>query len=94
MRIKFDVAGIPVEFHRSWLTGRAMLRIDNSVVSLQNPFDPTTHISLSLTRVWQHQVQGHEVIIEKVRPLLFAGFRPHTYRVLVDGRIVAEQRGF
>ena len=28
------------------------------------------------------------------RPLWFAGFRPQTYRVFVDGQMVHEQQGF
>jgi hypothetical protein len=48
-------------------------------------------LSPSLTRTWTFTVgtRGrHAVVIEKKRPLLVAGARPHTYRVMVDGRCV------
>ena len=94
MRIQFDVADTPAEFRRDWFTGRVELRVAGQNISLQSALNPTTHFSLSLTEVWRHHVVGHEVVIEKVRPLLLAGLRPHAYRVLVDGQLVAEQRGY
>jgi hypothetical protein len=94
MRIPFDVDGAPVEFHRSWFTGRADLVVNGEVVPLQSALDPTTHVSLSLTQVWRHQIGKSEVVIEKTRPLLLAGFRPHTYRILVNEKVKAEQTGF
>ena len=46
-------------------------------------------LSLSTTKRYQFVVgmqERHEVVIEKRRPLLLAGFRPQTARVFVDGR--------
>jgi len=40
---------------------------------------------------WQDRAQGY---VEKERPLLFAGLRPQTYRVFVDGQLVHEQSGY
>jgi hypothetical protein len=58
------------------------------------PFNPQAmFFSFSLTRVWRHQVGEHEVEIEKVRPLLLAGFRPNKFTVRVDGQVVAQARG-
>jgi len=37
---------------------------------------------------------GHNVRIEKRRPLLFAAFRRHTYVVFVDGTVVDSRSGF
>ena len=57
----------------------------------------STHFSLSLTRTWAFTVGArgqHAVVIEKKRPLWVAGARPHTYRVIVDGRCVFEKSGF
>jgi hypothetical protein len=31
------------------------------------------------------------VIVEKERPLLMSAFRPHTYRVFVEGKLVPRQ---
>jgi hypothetical protein len=91
--IRFDVDGQPVEFRRSWFTGRAELRHMGEVILLQNPLNPETHVSLSLTRTWTHRIGNHEVLIEKTRPLLFSAFRASDYRILVDGAVVAQSRG-
>ena len=94
MLIQFDVDGEPLEFYRSWFTGRAELRVRGEVVPLQDALDPTTHFSLTLTRTWKHRLGEHEIVIEKLRPLVLAGFRPHEYRVIVDGTVLAQQRGY
>ena len=57
------------------------------------PLHPGTHFSFSLVQSWMRQIAGHEVLVERTRPLLFAGFRPQRLRVLVDGVQVAEQEG-
>jgi hypothetical protein len=38
--------------------------------------------------------EKHKVVLEKQRPLLFAGFRSQVYRVFVDDKLVHEQQGF
>lgn len=94
MIIRFTVGNAPVEFRRNWLTGRADLVVGDEAVALQSPYNPATHFSLSLTRTWRHNVAGHDVVIEKLRPLLLAGWRRQEYRVLVDGQVVAEAQGY
>jgi hypothetical protein len=92
--IRFDVAGEPVEFHRNWFSGHAELRMRGDVVLTRSAWDPATQFSLSLRKVMKYRLNGHEVTIEQVRPLFMAGVRPHDYRVLVDGAVVAEKRGY
>jgi hypothetical protein len=94
MQIEFTLDGAVAEFRRNCFTGRAELRIDGKVELLQNPLNPGTHFQLSLTKSWIRQYKGHEIAIEAIRPQLLAGFRPHTYRVLVDGAEVAERHGY
>jgi len=94
MRITIEVAGESVEFYRNWFTGSAKLRVAGAERALQDPLDPSTHFSWNLTRRLRCEVASHMVVIEKQRPVLFAGFRPQTFRILVDGKLVAEQRGY
>jgi hypothetical protein len=94
MQITVDVAGTPVEFTRNWFTGAVRLRVGGASHTLQSSLDPGTHFSFELIQRWHCQVASHAVTIEKQRPRLFAGFRPQTFRILVDGRLVAEQRGY
>jgi hypothetical protein len=88
------IAGKRVIFSRNWFTGRARLSVDGREVTLQNPWNPGTHYSLTLKRSWTGQVGDRTLLIEKIRPILLSGFRPHMYRVLVDGEVVAERRGY
>jgi len=94
MRIAIEVGGQPVEFQRNWFTGATSLRVAGARQQLQDPLDPSTHFALSLVQRWQCRVAEHAVVIEKQRPRLFAGFRPQTFRILVDGQVVAERSGY
>jgi hypothetical protein len=94
MRIEFSVNGIPVEFHRDSFSGAAELRLPDGIISLESPLRLGTHFSLSLTKEWTADIAGAPVTIEKIRPLLFAGFRPNKYRVFARGELIAEASGY
>ena len=94
MEFTFDVDGVPVKFARSWLSGRMSVVIDGKEEVLQSVVDPSTSVSVTLKRRWPITVKGREVIIEKERPLLMSAFRPHTYRVFIEGKLVLERSGF
>ena len=94
MEITFEVDGTPIKFSRNWFTGRCTLLTGTGDEIFQSPWNPFTHFSVALTSQWQCSVKGHDVVIEKVRPLVLAGVRPQTYRIFVDGKLVQEQNGF
>lgn len=94
MRIRFEVAGTPCEYHRNPFLGGARLRVGPEVMALQGAIDPRTQIGFTLSRAWERSFDGHTIRIEKDRPLLLAGLRPQRYRVLVDGQLVADESGF
>jgi hypothetical protein len=86
-----------IEFSRNCWTGVMKAIVDGRKLMLQSPFSLFTYISFTSRRSYKFSVgnaEKHEVMIEKERPLLFAGFRPQTYRVFVDGQMVHEQQGF
>jgi hypothetical protein len=94
MRIQFNVGDTSVEFQRNWFTGRAEFVLNGRTITLQDPQDFGTHFSFALKRVWKYRLDRYEIVIEKVRPLLLAGIRPHTYRVIVDGKVLEEKKGY
>lgn len=96
VRVTIDqvIDGKRVVFTRDWFTGRARISIDGLEHTLQSPLDPATHFELSLKQTWICHVGVRILRIEKIRPLMFAGFRPQTYRLSVDGVPIAERRGF
>ena len=89
MDIRFMAGTTPVTLSRHWFTGAMQLQSATETVWVQ----PGTHFSFSLVQSWLRHIAGHEVLVERTRPLLFAGFRPQRLRVLVDGVQVAEQEG-
>jgi len=93
MKINFSVADTDVEFIRDAMTGRAEVRTQSGTLLLQDPFNPTTHFSLSLIKEWRAEINGANILIQKKRPLFLAGLRPSRYRVFIDGALVTEQTG-
>ena len=86
-----------VEFSRNCFTGAMQTLVDGKRVARQSPFSPFTHFYGGRLRRYEFSVgkaETHKVVLEKERPWLIAGFRPQTYRVFVDGKLVHEQEGF
>lgn len=85
-----------IDFSRNAWTGRLCILADGCVVAQRSPYLLSTHFSFA--NLWQFEFSigcaRHHVIIEHERPALLAGFRPHTYRLVVDGRLVHEQHGY
>jgi hypothetical protein len=94
MQLTFNIDGTPAVLNRNWFTGRFSLDVDGKTTTIQNPWNPLTHFSLKLTKTWHVEALGHQVVVEKTRPWLFAGLRQQTYRVQVDGELAAEQTGY
>ena len=94
MQIDFEVEGKPVQYFRDATTGSSEIRTPDGPLEIDSPLSLGTHINLTLKREKTVMLYGHAVTVEKVRPLLFAGFRKSIYRIFVNGQIVAEQRGF
>jgi hypothetical protein len=86
-----------IEFSRNCFTGSMRAFVDGRQVARQSPFSIFTHFSFRLRRRYEFMVgsaEKHKVVLEKQRPLLFAGFRSQMYRVFVDDKLVHVQQGF
>jgi hypothetical protein len=94
MQIDHIIDGKHVIFTRNWFTGRAYLSIDGLGITLQSQWNLGTHFSVRLRRAWVCHVGERILLIEKQRPMLFAGIRPQIYRLFVDGELSAERRGY
>lgn len=94
MEIDFPIGSDSAKLVRGWFFGGMKLVTPTESVWLQRPLQLSTHFSFRLDRSWQRILSGHQVRVEKTRPLLVAGFRPQDYRVYVDGELVASAHGF
>ncbi|WP_426541713.1 hypothetical protein [Dapis sp. BLCC M126] len=93
MNIQFEVNGTPAEFRWNNITGAADLRVGDETLKLQNPLSLTSQFSSSRERTWQHNIDGHEIEIVKLRPAILPGFRESQFTVKVDGKVVVEVKG-
>jgi len=95
VRLAFQIDGATVEFERHWFTGKCTLRSGTDKQVLPPPVKPFDHLSTRLLEEWQAPFRGHEVVIEKERPIWYPGMIwPQRYRVFVDGELAAEREGF
>jgi hypothetical protein len=86
-----------IDYYRNWFWGTERLTANGQVVASRSVASPSNYVSFPLCRRYEFTVgetEKHTVVFEKQRPLLFAGVRPHLYRVLVDGALVFEKQGF
>jgi hypothetical protein len=93
MEIDFSIGNISAKLVRGWFLGGMKLVTPSESIWLQHPLQPSTHFSFRLKRCWQRSISGHQVRVEKTRPLLAAGVRPQSYSVFVDGELVAGDQG-
>lgn len=89
MEIDFDIDECNAHFVHHPMTGKAELQLSGKVMELQSPYDPSTRFRLSPVRQCRRHIGDHNVMIERRRHILFGAFRPQSYRILVDDRLVA-----
>ena len=94
MQIDFEIEGRPVQYFRDPMLGASGLRTPEGIIEIDSLANLSTHFSLALKKEKTVQLYGHSVTIEKIRPLLLAGFRPSKYRILVDGVPAVETSGY
>ena len=92
-QFEFVVDGQPVAYRRNGMTGESKILTREGEIPLDSVLNPFTHFSLSLTKSKTSRDYEYEVIVEKKRPLFLAAFRPSSYRVFVNGQLVAEYVG-
>jgi len=86
-----------IEFYRNWWWGTTRITSNGRIVTTTPPCSLLTHFNLGLVKHYEFVVgeqEKHRVVIERERPLLLPGFRPHTYRVYLDKQLIEEHRGF
>jgi hypothetical protein len=75
-----------VVFSFDRFSGSTKIRVDGALVDSERAM-----FSVQLTKRYEFgvgQAEKHAVVIEKTRKQLLAGFRPSTYNVFVDGKLV------
>jgi len=100
MKFDFEIAGPPpvrIEFRRNWFTGTMRITADGQTVGATSPFMPSTHLDTRKVKRYEFATatgSPHHVAIEHHFPRFFAGFRPQTYRLFVDGSLKKVCEGY
>jgi hypothetical protein len=86
-----------IAYSRNWFSGSEIVAINGVKIKQTSVLDPRTHFSMQLIRRSKLEIgtnEKYEVVIEKQRPILIAGLRPHKYRVYVNDKCVLEKKGY
>ena len=86
-----------VQLQRNWFTGKQVILVDSHPVATTSPFNPGTHFSVKHSTKHEFSVgdiEKHTVQIERVRPDIFAGCMPHTFRIFIDEILFSEHQGY
>jgi hypothetical protein len=92
-----DAEGTVIEFYRSSFWGSVWIKANGQKVLSRSALNPLNQVSFSLTKNYEFSLPGsspRHICITKVRPLLFAGFRPNRYIVTFNGHPLEEQVGY
>ena len=81
-----------IDLYRSPWTGALRISVDRHLLIKRS--GPRMWFDLTAVRRYEFHAASHDVVVEHERPLLFAGFRPHDYRVVVDGKLIHKQHGY
>lgn len=82
---------------RNWFTGSVLYRENGEVHRIQNPWNPSTHSSLRLSREYEFEVgdeEKHSIKVIHSRPRYFAGFRHQTFDVFANGKLLESFTGY
>ena len=82
---------------RHWLTGRVYYFENGKRKFLKNALSLTALFTVALKKDHEFSVgntEQHNVKVEHIKPFFFAGFRPHTFKVYIDGKFYKESRGY
>lgn len=100
MKFDFEVGGPPpvrIEFRRNAFTGTMRITANGQTVAGASPFMPSTHFDDRKVKRYELTTgtdTPHHVVIEHQFPRFFAGFRPQTYRLFVDGSLKKVYEGY
>jgi hypothetical protein len=82
---------------RNWFTGSFEYFLDGQRHIIKSVLDVSTHLNPTLKNTYDFTtgtVDDHHIRIDHTRPLLFAGFRPHTWEFFVDGELQQSYKGY
>ena len=93
MQIPFDVGDRDVVFHWHSTLNKAELEVGDQIIPLNRWWTPAQQISFRRSRWWRHQLDGHQIEVEKIKPGLIGIGRANEIIVRVDGDFVAREVG-
>ena len=100
MRIAFTInepERIDVVIERNSFSGKFTCTANGVSYMLRSPLNPSTHFNVKLTKEYVVEVgelKKHQITVVHTRPLFFAGFRPQSFTVTLNGQLVGNYKGY
>jgi|GEM_PF-6206751 len=84
----FELDGRQIQITKSSMTGSVKVFIDGQEINLQNAWNPASTFQLSSKKQYDLVLLGHNVTIQREKPLVFGYYRPWKFHVWVDGQFL------
>jgi hypothetical protein len=92
VEMSFEIHGTPARLTRNDSFGGSYLEVAGAVHRLESPWSPKTHFSFTTKRL-NSQVGDHLIEIVQVKERWWLGPQRPDFTVIVDGEVVATQKG-
>ncbi|MCZ2720653.1 hypothetical protein O1D97_03085 [Marinomonas sp. 15G1-11] len=82
---------------RNWITGSLFYVENGEMRSLNKPTHSERSFLISRKQTFEFTVgldEKHNIRLERIRPLVFGGVRPHSYEIFVNDELIKSYKGF
>lgn len=82
---------------RNWITGSLFYLENGDMKSLKSTVNASASLTMTLKKTFEFVVgtnEKHKIRLERTRPLIFGGIRPHSYELFVNDELIQSYKGF
>ncbi len=100
MKLQHTIEGeerIEISIERNWFTGAIACFENGNKHWIQSPWNPATHLKWKLSQEYEFEVgesQEYRITIIHSRPGWFAGLRPQTFELFLNGKLLETYTGY
>ncbi|MFZ1821583.1 MAG: hypothetical protein WAU72_07295 [Acidimicrobiia bacterium] len=88
MTATFMLDNKTIGIQKSIMTGSVKIFIDGEEIDIQNAWNPASQFQFASKKTYELVLLGHNVTIQREKPLLFGYYRKWIFHIWVDGQFL------